>query len=118
MGIALLIRAGTLPETTPEGDREGEAWRSLLEGLARPEGGPGETLDTVLPFLLAAGRQDLVARYASGAVAAGLVPGWLAAPAGGDGGEAAVLAALVATSSDTTGASSCADGGASAGGTF
>lgn len=114
-GIALAIRAATLPETSDEGERQGESWRSWLSELARVAASPPAALDlgTALPFVLSAGRPDLVMPLAVAAPPADSLPGWLSAmPGGGGAGSAAVCAVIVADSS-----SSC-DGGAGAGGTF
>jgi uncharacterized membrane protein YgcG len=119
-GIALLIRAATLPETTEEGEREGAAWRDWLAQLEKttPEQGRSLDLGQAVPFLLASGRPDLVQRHAASAASAGCLPAWLSAPGGPDGSEVAWLCAVLATSSDTTASAGCSDGGASAGGTF
>jgi uncharacterized membrane protein YgcG len=119
-GTALLIRAATLPETTEEGEREGQAWRAWLAELDRTPAGKERALDLgeALPFLLASGRPDLVQRHAASAASAGCLPAWLSAPGGPDGSEAAWICAVLATSSDTTVSAGCSDGGASAGGSF
>lgn len=119
-GIALLIRAATLPETTEEGEREGQAWRAWLARLetTTPEEVRPLDLGEALPFFLAAGRPDLVQRHAASAASAGCLPAWLSAPGGADGSEAAWICAVLASSPDTTVSVGCSDGGASAGGSF
>lgn len=119
-GTALLIRAATLPETSEEGEREGQAWRTWLSELDRTPADQGRPPDLgeALPFLLASGRPDLVKRHAAGAASAGCLPAWLSAPGGPDGSEIVWIYAVLASSSDTTVSSCCSDGGASAGGSF
>jgi hypothetical protein len=117
--FALFIRAATLPETTAEGEREGAAWRSYLAGLAAPANGRRGPVDlgTALPFLLAAGRSDLVPGIAKDVQALGVVPTWLSASLGGDGTDVAMIcSAIVATSDSDSSIAACSDGGA--GGTF
>lgn len=114
-GAALAVRAATLPETTDDGEREGAAWNAWLTELVRASEDPAAEIDlgSALPFVLAAGRPDLVKPLTSRVALAGPLPGWLSGSAAGDGaGTAAVCAVLVADS----GVSS--DGGAGAGGTF
>ena len=115
--FALFIRAVTLPETTVEGEREGAAWRSYLAGLAAPPNGDQGPVDLgrALPFLLAAGRSDLVPRLAKDAQALGVVPAWLSPSVGGDGADLAMICSTFVATSDSSSAS-CSDGGA--GGSF
>lgn len=119
-GFALLIRGATLPETTEEGEREGQAWRTWLSELDRTTADQSRPLDLgeTVPFLLASGRPDLVQRHAASAASAGCLPAWLSAPGGPDGSETAWVCAVLASSSDTTVSAGCSDGGASAGGSF
>jgi uncharacterized membrane protein YgcG len=114
-GAALAVRAATLPETTDDGEREGAAWSAWLAELARaPESLNADVdLGAALPFVLAAGRPDLVMPLSSPVAPSGALPGWLSGSAARDGaGTAAVCAVLVA---DSGGGS---DGGAGAGGSF
>lgn len=114
--LALAVRAATLPETSDEGEREGAAWRSSLAELAGVPKRPAATIDLgpVLPFVLAAGRPDLVMPLARAGAQAGPLPGWLSGSPGGEGAEAVAVGAFLVA--DSGGGSS--DGGTGAGGSF